>query len=267
MHARRVGRASDLRAYGKPQDPPRGTREWPALMRSLDKVGSQLPAVAHPRSEIHHWLAARTTPHCAPRLARRSSRIDLHCTCMRSTCGFIFTKHRVLPCEFSPASYRSPAKWQSRTPRWRSSRSCTASAPSSSPPSPHSQEGLGARRHPPVHRPGRRSPPASSPGLRRDDILLSTHRGHGHTLAKGAPSQAMMNELIGREGGSCSGKGGSMHIADFEVGMLGANGVVGANIVIAAGAPRTPSSSRPKTRSCAASSATARSTAGRSWKG
>jgi len=60
--------------------------------------------------------------------------------------------------------------------------------------------------------------------LRHDDILLSTHRGHG------------MNELIGREGGCCSGKGGSMHIADFEVGMLGANGVVGANIVIAAGA-------------------------------
>ena len=72
--------------------------------------------------------------------------------------------------------------------------------------------------------------------LRRDDVLLSTHRGHGHTLAKGARSQAMMNELIGREGGCCSGKGGSMHIADFEVGMLGANGVVGANIVIAAGA-------------------------------
>lgn len=72
--------------------------------------------------------------------------------------------------------------------------------------------------------------------LRRDDILLSTHRGHGHTLAKGAQSQAMMNELIGREGGCCSGKGGSMHIADFDVGMLGANGVVGANIVIAAGA-------------------------------
>jgi TPP-dependent pyruvate/acetoin dehydrogenase alpha subunit len=72
--------------------------------------------------------------------------------------------------------------------------------------------------------------------LRRDDILLSTHRGHGHTLAKGAQSQAMMNELIGREGGNCSGKGGSMHIADFDVGMLGANGVVGANIVIATGA-------------------------------
>jgi pyruvate dehydrogenase E1 component alpha subunit len=72
--------------------------------------------------------------------------------------------------------------------------------------------------------------------LRADDILLSTHRGHGHTLAKGADITAMMRELLGREGGCCAGKGGSMHIADFEVGMLGANGVVGANIVIAAGA-------------------------------
>ena len=72
--------------------------------------------------------------------------------------------------------------------------------------------------------------------LRRDDILLSTHRGHGHTLAKGADSGAMLRELLGRVGGACGGKGGSMHIADFNVGMLGANGVVGANIVIAAGA-------------------------------
>lgn len=72
--------------------------------------------------------------------------------------------------------------------------------------------------------------------LRRDDILLSTHRGHGHTLAKGADSEAMLRELLGRVGGTCGGKGGSMHIADFSVGMLGANGVVGANIVIAAGA-------------------------------
>ncbi len=70
----------------------------------------------------------------------------------------------------------------------------------------------------------------------RDDILLSTHRGHGHTLAKGADPLAMMRELLGREGGCCGGKGGSMHIADFGVGMLGANGVVGANITIAAGA-------------------------------
>ncbi|MDH3714750.1 MAG: thiamine pyrophosphate-dependent dehydrogenase E1 component subunit alpha [Gammaproteobacteria bacterium] len=72
--------------------------------------------------------------------------------------------------------------------------------------------------------------------LRHDDILLSTHRGHGHTLAKGADALAMMRELLGRRGGCCGGKGGSMHIADFSVGMLGANGVVGANIVIAAGA-------------------------------
>lgn len=72
--------------------------------------------------------------------------------------------------------------------------------------------------------------------LRPDDLLLSTHRGHGHTLAKGADPTAMMRELLGREGGSCGGKGGSMHIADFGVGMLGANGVVAANITIGAGA-------------------------------
>jgi TPP-dependent pyruvate/acetoin dehydrogenase alpha subunit len=72
--------------------------------------------------------------------------------------------------------------------------------------------------------------------LRRDDLILSTHRGHGHTLAKGADPTAMMEELLGRAGGCCGGKGGSMHIADFGVGMLGANGVVSANIPIGAGA-------------------------------
>ncbi len=72
--------------------------------------------------------------------------------------------------------------------------------------------------------------------LNPDDILLSTHRGHGHTLSKGADPQAMMLELLGKVGGNCRGKGGSMHIADFNVGMLGANGVVGANINIAVGA-------------------------------
>jgi pyruvate dehydrogenase E1 component alpha subunit len=72
--------------------------------------------------------------------------------------------------------------------------------------------------------------------VNRDDFLLSTHRGHGHTLAKGADPLAMMRELLGREGGCCGGKGGSMHIADFDVGMLGANGVVSANITIATGA-------------------------------
>ncbi len=72
--------------------------------------------------------------------------------------------------------------------------------------------------------------------LTRKDYMLSTHRGHGHTLAKGANPDTMMQELLGRSGGCCSGKGGSMHIADFSVGMLGANGVVAANITIAAGA-------------------------------
>ena len=72
--------------------------------------------------------------------------------------------------------------------------------------------------------------------LQTTDILLSTHRGHGHTLAKGAQVLPMMLELFGKLGGYCGGKGGSMHIADFSVGMLGANGVVGANIVIAVGA-------------------------------
>jgi len=72
--------------------------------------------------------------------------------------------------------------------------------------------------------------------LRRTDLLTSTHRGHGHTLAKGADMTAMMCELYGRATGCNGGKGGSMHIADFSVGMLGANGVVAAGIPIATGA-------------------------------
>ena len=72
--------------------------------------------------------------------------------------------------------------------------------------------------------------------LSRTDLLTSTHRGHGHTLAKGANVQAMMCELFGRATGTNKGKGGSMHIADFSVGMLGANGVVAAGIPIAVGA-------------------------------
>ncbi|MCK6430122.1 MAG: thiamine pyrophosphate-dependent dehydrogenase E1 component subunit alpha [Burkholderiaceae bacterium] len=72
--------------------------------------------------------------------------------------------------------------------------------------------------------------------LERDDLLTSTHRGHGHTLAKGADMTRMMCELFGRATGYNKGKGGSMHIADFSVGMLGANGVVAAGIPIATGA-------------------------------
>ena len=72
--------------------------------------------------------------------------------------------------------------------------------------------------------------------LVREDKLTSTHRGHGHTLAKGADSAKMMCELFGRATGYNKGKGGSMHIADFSVGMLGANGVVAAGMPIATGA-------------------------------
>jgi pyruvate dehydrogenase E1 component alpha subunit len=72
--------------------------------------------------------------------------------------------------------------------------------------------------------------------LRPDDYLTSTHRGHGHTLAKGADLVRMMAELFGKATGFNGGKGGSMHIADFSVGMLGANGVVAAGLPIAVGA-------------------------------
>lgn len=68
------------------------------------------------------------------------------------------------------------------------------------------------------------------------DLLTSTHRGHGHTLAKGASMERTLAELFGRASGFNGGKGGSMHIADFSVGMLGANGVVAAGIPIAVGA-------------------------------
>lgn len=72
--------------------------------------------------------------------------------------------------------------------------------------------------------------------LRLTDRIVSTHRGHGHTIAKGADLKLMMAELYGRSNGYCHGKGGSMHIADFSVGMLGANGIVGAGMPIATGA-------------------------------
>src|ERR1700736_5248217 len=72
--------------------------------------------------------------------------------------------------------------------------------------------------------------------LRTTDRIVSNHRGHGHCIAKGADIKRMMAELFGRRTGYCKGKGGSMHIADFDVGMLGANGIVGAGLPITAGA-------------------------------
>ena len=72
--------------------------------------------------------------------------------------------------------------------------------------------------------------------LRRDDLIHSNHRGHGHAIAKGANPVAMMKELFGRVGGTNGGKGGSMHIADFSVGMLGANGVLADGVTMGVGA-------------------------------
>jgi TPP-dependent pyruvate/acetoin dehydrogenase alpha subunit len=72
--------------------------------------------------------------------------------------------------------------------------------------------------------------------LNRDDYITSTHRGHGHCLAKGGDPRAMMAELLGKATGYCKGKGGSMHIADLDLGILGANGIVGGGIGIATGA-------------------------------
>jgi len=72
--------------------------------------------------------------------------------------------------------------------------------------------------------------------LRPVDYIASTHRGHGHALAKGADMKRMMAELLGKHTGYCKGKGGSMHIADLDLGMLGCNGIVGGGMGITAGA-------------------------------
>src|SRR6266581_9637223 len=72
--------------------------------------------------------------------------------------------------------------------------------------------------------------------LRPDDYLTSTHRGHGHILAKGGDLTRFFAELYGKASGYCRGKGGSMHVTDLDLGILGANGIVGAGIPIAAGA-------------------------------
>lgn len=72
--------------------------------------------------------------------------------------------------------------------------------------------------------------------LRKTDTITSTHRGHGHCIAKGGKTDRMMAELLGRKNGYCGGKGGSMHMADFTEGNLGANGMVGGGLAISVGA-------------------------------
>ncbi len=75
--------------------------------------------------------------------------------------------------------------------------------------------------------------------LRKGDYITSTHRGHGHTIAKGGDLKKMMAELMGKYDGYCRGKGGSMHIAAVDEGMLGATGIVGSGMPIAVGAGLT----------------------------
>ena len=72
--------------------------------------------------------------------------------------------------------------------------------------------------------------------LTDDDYITSTHRGHGHVIAKGTGLDPMMAELFGKKTGYCKGKGGSMHIADLDLGIMGANGIVGGGPPLAAGA-------------------------------
>jgi TPP-dependent pyruvate/acetoin dehydrogenase alpha subunit len=75
--------------------------------------------------------------------------------------------------------------------------------------------------------------------LKKSDQIVSTHRGHGHCIAKGCEVEPMMLELFGRKGGLCSGKGGSMHVADLSQGMMGANAIVGGGPPLACGAAMT----------------------------
>src|SRR5687768_713905 len=75
--------------------------------------------------------------------------------------------------------------------------------------------------------------------LRREDVIFSTHRGHGHAMAKGVPPREIMAELFGRATGCSSGRGGSMHLFAPEVGLMGTTGIVGPNILQAAGAGYT----------------------------
>ena len=82
--------------------------------------------------------------------------------------------------------------------------------------------------------------------LRKDDYITSTHRGHGHCLAKGASPDLMFAELLGKEAGYCKGKGGSMHIADPATGNLGANAIVGGSAGIATSPEKSTRSSSTK---------------------
>ena len=88
-------------------------------------------------------------------------------------------------------------------------------------------------------------PSGIAPFVTREDYLICTHRGHGVLIAKGANLKRIMAELFGRETGYCKGKGGSMHIVAFDVNVVGANGIVGANVPIASGIALACKKSKP----------------------
>ena len=98
------------------------------------------------------------------------------------------------------------------------------------------------------------------------DYIASTHRGHGHSIAKGCDVAGMMQELFGKQGGLCGGKGGSMHIADLDQGMLGANGIVGGGPPLVVGAALTRQDAGQRHRRGGASPATARSNQGTTFE-
>ena len=83
--------------------------------------------------------------------------------------------------------------------------------------------------------------------LQRTDFVATHHRGHGHCIAKGADVNRMMAELLGRSTGICGGLGGSMHVADIDLNIIGANGIVGASMGLGLAPPLPPSSGRPGT--------------------
>ena len=101
---------------------------------------------------------------------------------------------------------------------------------------PVASEGADPRRLPHLRRPGGDRRRASAPISSRDDVVFSTHRGHGHALAKGVPPRQLIAELFGRATGCSQGRGGSMHLFAPEVGMMGTSGIVGPCILQAAGA-------------------------------
>ena len=121
-----------------------------------------------------------------------------------------------------------PAELSGSMPTWCGSGASRSAWSSCSRP--------GWSRGPPTATRARRRSRSAPAAARQDDYVASYHRGHGHCIAKGAEVDRMMAELMGRATGYCQGLGGSMHIADMERNILGANGIVGAAMPLGVGA-------------------------------